>query len=99
PLDRALRECRGAFLERNGVDRADSGEPGLERKLESAKDCRRLGHGNECIPACSGVTHGDRVTARAQDWPGFWEDATSNRSRQTRPGHSPRTTRSQARTR
>ena len=43
-LDRALRERGGAFLEPTCVDRADPRQPLLERKLEAARQCRRLGH-------------------------------------------------------
>src|SRR5262249_9091144 len=43
-LDRALREAAGPLLERDGVDGADSRQPRLERKLESAWKCRSLRH-------------------------------------------------------
>ena len=43
-LDRALREGRGALLERDGVHRADSRKPRAGRKLEPTDERRCRGH-------------------------------------------------------
>ena len=49
-LDRALRERRGALLERDRVDCADPRQPRLERQLEPRRQCRSLRHGVESSP-------------------------------------------------
>ena len=48
-IERFASEAR-ALLERDGVDGADPRQPRLERKLETARECGRLGHRSECRP-------------------------------------------------
>ena len=50
-LDRALRERRGALLDRDLVDRPDPRQPRLERKLEAARECGRLRHAWSVVPS------------------------------------------------
>ena len=61
-LDRALGERGGALLERDGVDGADARQPRLERELESARQCGRLGHGAKCTPTGMELVRGGMIT-------------------------------------
>ena len=58
-LDRALRQRRRALFERDRVDGADSRQPRLQRELEAARQCGRLGHGRSV----------DRVGSHGMDGP------------------------------
>src|SRR6185503_4607507 len=49
-LDAPLRELAGARLDRDLVDRADPGQPLLERQLEAGRKGGGLRHGSSLVP-------------------------------------------------